>query len=318
MSTAIASRLLAQAETIQRKISDLEQPRNDNTPKRQCQAMSRRCEAANLERVRRAMVALAAAHNNGGAPAALAALKTKAEIEPLVTRQIDHPSYYVVCESSKWRDDSPLARSLREFVESRNGHNAEADAKREREAKIQRLLDEVRFVPIPGFFPTPERLISRLLVLADGPRGMRCLEPSAGAGHIADRLRDCGQVVECVELNHRLADILRAKGHEVFTGDFLTEVPPVPTFDRVVMNPPFENGQDMAHVRRAFEFLKPGGRLVSLMSASVTFNQSAKAAAFRTWVDGLGGEIHEVEPDAFKGAFRETGVSCVIVEIEAR
>ena len=47
-------------------------------------------------------------------------------------------------------------------------------------------------------------------------------------------------------------------------------------YDRIVMNPPFEAGQDIDHVRHAFQFLKDGGRLVSIMSPSPFFREDKK------------------------------------------
>jgi 16S rRNA G1207 methylase RsmC len=35
-------------------------------------------------------------------------------------------------------------------------------------------------------------------------------------------------------------------------------------FDRILMNPPFERGDDIRHIEHARKFLKPGGRLVAI------------------------------------------------------
>src|SRR4051794_285291 len=35
-------------------------------------------------------------------------------------------------------------------------------------------------------------------------------------------------------------------------------------FDRIVMNPPFDHGSDIEHIRHAMKYLKPGGRLVAI------------------------------------------------------
>jgi hypothetical protein len=44
-----------------------------------------------------------------------------------------------------------------------------------------------------------------------------------------------------------------------------------------VMNPPFANFQDIAHVRAAFNLLEPGGRSVAVMGEGVFFRQDRKA-----------------------------------------
>jgi 16S rRNA G1207 methylase RsmC len=35
-------------------------------------------------------------------------------------------------------------------------------------------------------------------------------------------------------------------------------------FDRIVMNPPFVNSQDIQHIEHAIAFLKPGGKIVAI------------------------------------------------------
>jgi 16S rRNA G1207 methylase RsmC len=36
------------------------------------------------------------------------------------------------------------------------------------------------------------------------------------------------------------------------------------TFDRIIMNPPFENAIDIKHIKHALTMLNPGGRIVAL------------------------------------------------------
>ena len=96
--------------------------------------------------------------------------------------------------------------------------------------------------------------------------------------------------------------------------DFL-KVEVVPQFDRVVMNPPFAKRADVFHVNHALRFLKPGGRLVSIMSSSVTFRDDKLTEAFRDLVKARGGSIEAND----KGAFKESGtlVNTVTVVIPA-
>ena len=55
---------------------------------------------------------------------------------------------------------------------------------------------------------------------------------------------------------------------KVINRDFLTMKPgDIPQVDKIIMNPPFDRGGDCDHVRHAFQFLKPGGVLVAVMSA---------------------------------------------------
>ena len=60
------------------------------------------------------------------------------------------------------------------------------------------------------------------------------------------------------------------------------------------MNPPFERGQDREHVRHAYGFLNPGGRLVAVMSEGPFFRDRRADRAFRDWLDALGAEVERL------------------------
>jgi hypothetical protein len=93
----------------------------------------------------------------------------------------------------------------------------------------------------------------------------RVLEPSAGRGDIADRIRDAVRELVVVEPHPVLAGLLREKGYAPVVRRF-EEFDSADLFDKVVMNPPFASGVDMLHVRRAFGLLCGGGTLVALMN----------------------------------------------------
>lgn len=164
------------------------------------------------------------------------------------------------------------------------------------------------------FFPTPAPVVARLLELADVEPGMEVLEPSAGRGAIVAGLLSLGAVVDCIEQDPDHAAMLAGvTARSVTVRDFLA-VPPQPVYDRIVMNPPFTQQADVAHVTHALRFLKPDGVLVSVMSWAATYGDGP-AAGFRALVEARGGSV-EALPD---GAFAEslTGVSTVIVTIPA-
>ena len=86
-------------------------------------------------------------------------------------------------------------------------------------------------------------------------------------------------------------------------------------YDRVVMNPPFEDGQDIDHVRRAFDAnLKPGGKLVAIMSEGPFFRSDKKAQAFRQWLEENGGTSERLAPGTFKESGTGTATRLVTVE----
>ena len=167
-----------------------------------------------------------------------------------------------------------------------------------------------------NFFPTPAAVVARLLDLADVRPGMAILEPSAGRGAIAFPCVAAGATVDCYELMEAnyIALATDARLRCVRHADFLTATPS-PHYDVVAMNPPFARQSDVLHVLHALRFLKPGGQLVSVMSAGVTYRDNKLTRDFRDLVAQRGGFI-EALPD---GAFRESGtmVRSVIVSIPA-
>lgn len=163
-----------------------------------------------------------------------------------------------------------------------------------------------------GYFPTPAPIVQQLLDLARIEPGMRVLEPSAGSGAIALAAAAAGADVDCVEIQEQHAAAIDTE-HQlnvaVLVADFLTTVPQ-PVYDRVVMNPPFARQADIAHVVHALAFLKPGGRLVAVMSNGVTFRSNKVTEDFRTlFLDNRGYFL-----DLPDGSFKEsgTGVRTVI------
>ena len=167
-----------------------------------------------------------------------------------------------------------------------------------------------------GYFQTPSAVVKRLLDLADIDAGIRLLEPSAGKGAIAYACAEQGATVDCYELLDANFAALAGdmKLGQVTKADFLA-VEAAPTYDRVVMNPPFAKQTDIYHVLHALKFLTPDGLLVSVMSASVTFRDNKLTQDFRDLVRARGGDI-EALPD---GAFKDSGtmVRTVIVTVPA-
>lgn len=165
-------------------------------------------------------------------------------------------------------------------------------------------------------FDTPEMLARQVVARAGIAEGMEVLEPSAGVGMLALAARDCHGVVTCVEIDEKRFNRLRewVGGSGSFKRCDFLKMAPAPFFDRVVMNPPFSRDQDVRHVRHAAQFLKPGGRLVAIMSGGVTFRTRGAAPAFREWVASLDGTIERLPDNAF--AESGTNVSTVLVVVD--
>ena len=138
--------------------------------------------------------------------------------------------------------------------------------------------------------------------------GMSVLEPSAGQGAL---MKECfaqgATEVHAIEIdpaNEKELSLYAPACVEI--GDFLGMHPTsVGFFDRVVMNPPFTKDQDIKHVTHAMKFLKPGGRLVAVMSPGWVNSTRRAHQAFHEMVEFHDGEIEEMPA----GAFKESGTN---------
>jgi protein-L-isoaspartate O-methyltransferase len=156
------------------------------------------------------------------------------------------------------------------------------------DAMRKTLKAGVQVVSAPQLFPTPADVARRVVELADVQPGHRVLEPSAGTGRIVDVLSAIECCAVAVEINHNIVTCLRPKYRPEFltvhTADFLDLTPDtLGTFDRIVMNPPFERGADIRHIEHARQFLKPGGRLVAVC-ANGPRQQAALQGDAETWI----------------------------------
>lgn len=192
-------------------------------------------------------------------------------------------------------------------------------AQTEGDDPVVKAEDELRGKQLPGFFPTPQAVIYQMLELADIQPTDKVLEPSAGKGDILAAIRQAHPEVELagIEYNLSLRQLLAARGYDelVEFGDFLEHQG---SYDKIVMNPPFEKGADIEHVQHAYDLLDSGGRVVSVMCEGPFFRSDAKSQAFRDWLERLDAHVEELPNDAFQGveAFRATGVKTRLVAIE--
>ncbi len=204
-----------------------------------------------------------------------------------------------------------LRAYLREFIKFLPGKDADAERQRNIKAKERQLAN----AKIEGFFPTPKAIVEKMLDEADIKPGEKVLEPSAGKGNIADAIRENhpDNALDVVEWNASLNELLTEKGHNVVGVDFLQHSG---EYDKIIMNPPFEKGQDIDHIRHAYSLLNDGGRVVCIMSEGPFFRSDKKATEFREWLDSLGGVSEKLPEGAFKSSERSTGVNTRLVVID--
>jgi 16S rRNA G1207 methylase RsmC len=306
----VPSKFRQWADDLQSDIDHARRPMTQNpTPKRNAQYQGRLHDGRNLARTQAALRALADAHDAGTVPAELAALRTRKEIAPLVRKWLESPSYYARREADDYADTTPAGRALQAMIDARPQAQQES-----RQTKIEQLEAQIRLSNIPGYFPTPEPLVKMMLECADIEDGMRILEPSAGSGAIADAVKAAGfsSMLGVCEINYQLHDLLALKGHFVIGRDCLEDVQA--QYHRILMNPPFEKNQDIAHVRAMYDHLTDDGVLVAILSPHFEYAQDRASVDFRAWLDEVGANWMEIPAGAFKQSGTQVATRLMIID----
>lgn len=196
---------------------------------------------------------------------------------------------------------------------------------------------------IPSFFPTPDKICNEMVLDACIDYGMSVFEPSAGIGSIIEAIKeyhkDDNLKIFCNEYNSMLCGYVKEKhGIDCWNLD-LMEIQFSHQFDRILMNPPFEKLQDAKHIMKCFTALKSGGRLISIAGMGWTFNTSAVAEEFRTflglseqdckylqkvdnWLEGATDEltctVKCLPQGSFKTSFNSTSVETTYIIIDKK
>jgi len=156
------------------------------------------------------------------------------------------------------------------------------------------------------FFPTPLKIAKEICELAEITNKHDCLEPSAGTGSIADVIWSYSpKSLTVIELDESNARHLEGKYSLSIIGQDFLAWNVKKRFDRIVMNPPFSKKQDMKHILKAWELLKPKGILVSILSPSPFYCNDKLSQEFREFLDENNAAIKDFE----EGEFKESGTT---------
>jgi 16S rRNA G966 N2-methylase RsmD len=283
----------------------------NHTARRARIAAGMRREGMRLEEVRRARLQMARAIRNDSLPAKLVGVYSEGDLLEILYEPDPH-------DQGEWATKRrELHREEREWLKGTDDFREQL---REDERRRE-LRDSILSQKIPGFFPTPDELADRMADWLDIRFSEEeVLEPNAGMGALIEAvIRKHGDQFKtiAVELNYTLCEYLRANGHEVHQADILEASGQV---DHVIMNPPYEKGQDMDHTRHCYNLLKPGGRLVTLISTGYQFRSDKRATAFREWLESDETIVlhEETIENAFKGSqsLKQTGVRVALIVID--
>lgn len=167
------------------------------------------------------------------------------------------------------------------------------------------------------YFPTPTDIISKMVMpYKSNITKLQILEPSAGSGSILDYLAtsySCKvpkQNLYACEINPDLVLILQGKGYKILADDFLS-YKPSHSFDLVVMNPPFSNGDD--HLLHAWDFMFTGDIVCLLNAETIRNPYTAKRKRLASIIEQNGSV--EFLGKCFRSASRQTNVEVAMVRL---
>src|SRR3990167_7115572 len=194
--------------------------------------------------------------------------------------------------------------------ETKPTRTPEPDTEKHLDTLREALKQGIQVVSAPQLFPTPPELAERMIEEANlqaGQGELSVLEPSVGTGNIIQAIWNPEARITAVEINSTLVAALgqRFNAVKIHCADFLSLNGELGTFDRIVMNPPFENASDIKHILHALTMLKDGGRLVAICANGSRQKDKLKPLC-STWED--------LPPDTFKES--GTGVSTALIVID--
>lgn len=164
------------------------------------------------------------------------------------------------------------------------------------------------------FYPTPGAVIDKMLALAELKSHHHVLEPSAGTGDLANAIALARvNKIDCFELHPLLQKALNLQGFNVIGADFFASTPQ-PIYDRIIANPPFSNNGVARHTIHAFQFLKPGGKLISL-AHHYQLQPSHSDQQFFAWLKKHNARFLNCG-QAFRNSPRSTNVNLQIILID--
>lgn len=172
---------------------------------------------------------------------------------------------------------------------------------------------------LEDFYPTPSRLIWKMLEGVKLDQISTILEPSAGKGDICDVVADkpayttARRTVDVIEINPDLQHVLKGKGYNLVQDDFLT-FDTRKCYDLIIANFPFSDGdRHLAHAISLIE--RNGGRLVCLVNAETIRNPHTKVRKLIEHRLDLWGAEVEFLPGEFVKAERSTNVEVALVRV---
>jgi predicted RNA methylase len=168
------------------------------------------------------------------------------------------------------------------------------------------------------FFATPNDLAEELVELAflNARIVGKVLEPSAGQGSIINaihKLEFPHLTVRYCEINEINKTLLKKIPHTEYLCDNFLDLNMPNEFATIIANPPFSKNQDIDHILKMYECIKPGGRIATIASKHWQFSNNKKEVGFRNWLHEVKAEIHDVDKGTFKSSRTMIGTVIIVI-----
>lgn len=189
------------------------------------------------------------------------------------------------------------------------------------------LSEEKRAREKDAFFPTPVKVVDKMIETANLKPDSIMLESSAGTGRILDEARKIINSLDnfvVIELNENRQQVLRSKGYHVDFGGTFEDSLKDPEIlkklkrcNKVVINPPFKNDMDVKHLLISYMVCADKADIVSIMQENSLYYNRSIHRVFKEFLNLIGKDAYEVK-SLPAGSFKDelTTVDTVIIHIK--
>lgn len=173
-----------------------------------------------------------------------------------------------------------------------------------------------------GFFRTPEPVLDKVFSLLNAEKmAGNWIEPECGdgaaVGYILRRGYAVPENIFAIELNPERAAKVKTDypGVRVACGDFMAYRHSTGIKIRYgFANPPFEDGQDGEHIRKAYNHLVVGGKMAAIAGEGIFFRDDRKAETFRAWLKAVGAYVEKLPGKSFHASGTDVATRFMIIE----
>lgn len=171
------------------------------------------------------------------------------------------------------------------------------------------------------FYPTPNKLIEKLISDIKMYEITALLEPSAGKANIVDYIVEKSKDIsnrkidiDCIEIDPNLRLIIQGKGHRIVHDNFLT-YHTMKAYSHIIANFPFSEGDK--HLKKALDMLEmSGGKLRCIVNAETIRNPYSNLRKEIINILNSNNATIEYYEDEFTEAERTTNVEIAIIRCD--